>query len=66
MQGYPNLAGQELANEVDKQPWDPSVKALTQFPSVLASMTHVAARASAENSTEGVSMEAGAGNSYSK
>jgi hypothetical protein len=38
MQGYPNLAGQELANEVDKQPWDPSVKALTQFPSVLASM----------------------------
>jgi hypothetical protein len=34
MQGHPNLTGQELANEVDKQPWDPSVKALTQFPSV--------------------------------
>ena len=24
--------------QVDKQPWDPSVKALTQFPSVLANM----------------------------
>jgi len=38
MQGHPNLKGQELANEVDKQAWDPSVKALTQFPSVLANM----------------------------
>ena len=38
MQGHPNLKGQELANEVDKQTWDPSVKALTQFPSVLANM----------------------------
>jgi Protein of unknown function (DUF3300) len=26
------------AEEVDKQPWDPSVKALTQFPSVLENM----------------------------
>jgi len=38
MQEHSNLKGQELANEVDKQPWDPSVKALTQFPSVLANM----------------------------
>jgi uncharacterized protein DUF3300 len=38
MQGHANLKGQELANEIDKQPWDPSVKALTQFPSVLANM----------------------------
>jgi uncharacterized protein DUF3300 len=38
MQEHPNLRVQELANEVDKQPWDPSVKALTQFPSVLANM----------------------------
>jgi hypothetical protein len=38
MQGDPNLKGQELANEVDKRAWDPSVKALTQFPSVLANM----------------------------
>jgi hypothetical protein len=37
-QGHANLKGQDLANEVDKQPWDPSVKALTQFPSVLANM----------------------------
>lgn len=32
------LTGDQLASEVDKQSWDPSVKALTQFPSVLASM----------------------------
>ncbi|WP_353073276.1 DUF3300 domain-containing protein [Tunturiibacter gelidiferens] len=30
-----NLAGSVLAKAVDAQPWDPSVKALTQFPSVL-------------------------------
>jgi hypothetical protein len=33
-----NLAGEALANAVDAQPWDPSVKALTQFPSVLENM----------------------------
>ncbi len=33
-----NLKGDALAQAVDKMPWDPSVKALTQFPSVLASM----------------------------
>ena len=33
-----NLQGQPLANAVDKQPWDSSVKALTEFPSVLANM----------------------------
>jgi len=38
MQIYPGLAGEELAKEVDQQPWDPSVKALTQFPSVLENM----------------------------
>jgi uncharacterized membrane protein YgcG len=38
MQERPNLKGKDLANEVDKLPWDPSVKALTQFPSVLANM----------------------------
>ena len=38
MQEHPNLKGKELATEVDKQSWDPSVKALTQFPSVLANM----------------------------
>jgi Protein of unknown function (DUF3300) len=35
---HSDLKGEELAQEVDKQPWDPSVKALTQFPSVLANM----------------------------
>ena len=30
--------GDQLAQEVDKQSWDPSVKALTQFPAVLANM----------------------------
>jgi Protein of unknown function (DUF3300) len=33
-----DLQGDQLAQEVDKQPWDPSVKALTQFPAVLANM----------------------------
>jgi len=30
-----NLQGTALTQAVDQQPWDPSVKALTQFPSVL-------------------------------
>jgi hypothetical protein len=38
MQSHSKLKGEELAREVDKQPWDPSVKALTQFPSVLENM----------------------------
>jgi len=33
-----SLQGKQLAQEVDKQSWDPSVKALTQFPAVLANM----------------------------
>jgi len=32
------LSGTDLAAAVDSQPWDPSIKALTQFPSVLANM----------------------------
>src|SRR5580704_9674540 len=35
---HSNLKGQELAKEVDKQDWDPSVKAMAQFPSVLENM----------------------------
>ncbi|MDB5947877.1 MAG: hypothetical protein JWQ33_2903 [Ramlibacter sp.] len=35
---HPDLQGQALADAVDAQPWDPSVKALTQFPSVLDNM----------------------------
>jgi hypothetical protein len=38
MQGYSGLKGQQLADAVDPLPWDPSVKALTQFPSVLDNM----------------------------
>src|SRR5216683_4925999 len=38
MQRHSDLKGEELAGEVDKQPWDMSVKALTQFPSVLENM----------------------------
>jgi hypothetical protein len=34
----PTLQGQQLMLAVDAQPWDPSVKALTQFPSVLDNM----------------------------
>jgi hypothetical protein len=37
-QSHSNLKGDELAKEVDKQSWDPSVKALAQFPSVLENM----------------------------
>jgi hypothetical protein len=38
MQQHKDLTGDSLAKEVDKQSWDPSVKALTQFPAVLANM----------------------------
>ena len=38
MQQHNSLKGQQLAQEVDKEAWDPSVKALTAFPSVLANM----------------------------
>jgi Protein of unknown function (DUF3300) len=38
LQQQPDLKGEQLGKEVDKQPWDPSVKALTEFPSVLANM----------------------------
>jgi hypothetical protein len=33
-----NLKGNQLASAVDRQPWDASIKALTQFPSVLNNM----------------------------
>jgi hypothetical protein len=38
MQQHSNLKGDQLAQQVNQQNWDPSVKALTQFPSVLANM----------------------------
>jgi hypothetical protein len=38
MEQNPGQQGQQLGQEIDKQPWDASVKALTEFPSVLANM----------------------------
>jgi hypothetical protein len=38
VQAHPDLKGQELGQAVDQQPWDPSVKALAAFPSVLGNM----------------------------
>jgi hypothetical protein len=35
---HTDLSGQKLMKEVDKQSWDPAVKALTQFPTVLDNM----------------------------
>ena len=34
-----NLKGDQLVAAVDKQPWDPSIKALSQFPEVLNNMS---------------------------
>src|SRR5258706_13181166 len=36
---HKDLTGEARAKEADKQPWDPSVKAMTQFPAVLANMS---------------------------
>jgi Protein of unknown function (DUF3300) len=38
VQQHSNLSGAELAAVVDQQSWDPSLKALAAFPSVLANM----------------------------
>ena len=34
----PTLKGRDLAEEVDRQDWDPSVKSLAEFPTVLANL----------------------------
>jgi Protein of unknown function (DUF3300) len=38
VQAHPDLKGDALGHAVDQEPWDPSVKALTAFPSVLGNM----------------------------
>jgi Protein of unknown function (DUF3300) len=38
VQSHPDLKGEALAQATDQQPWDPSVKALAAFPSVLGNM----------------------------
>ena len=38
LQAHPDLKGDALGQAIDPQSWDPSVKALTAFPSVLGNM----------------------------
>src|SRR5277367_3197416 len=38
VQAHPDLKGEALGQAVDQEAWDPSVKALTAFPSVLGNM----------------------------
>src|SRR3954451_4805507 len=38
LQQHSGLAGDQLASQVESEDWDPSVKALTVFPAVLANM----------------------------
>ena len=38
VQAHPDLKGDDLAKAVDQQSWDPSVKALAAFPTVLGNM----------------------------
>jgi hypothetical protein len=38
VQSHPDLKDEVLSQAVDQQPWDPSVKALVAFPSVLGNM----------------------------
>ena len=38
VQSHPDLKGDALGQAVDQEPWDPSVKALAAFPSVLGNM----------------------------
>lgn len=38
VQAHPDLKDEALGRAVDQEPWDPSVKALTAFPSVLGNM----------------------------
>ncbi|MGA2080149.1 MAG: DUF3300 domain-containing protein [Holophaga sp.] len=38
LQEHPDLKGDALAQAVSRQPWDPSVQALTAFPAVLGNM----------------------------
>jgi uncharacterized membrane protein YgcG len=38
LQAHPDVKGDALGQAIDPQPWDPSVKALAAFPSVLGNM----------------------------
>ena len=39
LNSHPGLSADDLGKQVDQQQWDPSVKALTQYPSVLANLS---------------------------
>jgi uncharacterized membrane protein YgcG len=39
LQLHPGLSADDLGKQVDQQSWDPSVKALVQYPSVLANLS---------------------------
>ncbi len=39
LKAHPGLTPEQLGAQVDQQQWDPSVKALVQFPSVLANLS---------------------------
>jgi hypothetical protein len=39
LQQHPGLSADDLGKQVDQQSWDPSVKALTPYPSVLANLS---------------------------
>jgi Protein of unknown function (DUF3300) len=39
LQVHPGLSAADLAKQVDQENWDPSVKALVQYPSVLANLS---------------------------
>ena len=39
LNAHPGLSAADLGAQVDQQSWDPSVKALTQYPSVLANLS---------------------------
>ena len=38
LKAHPNMTPEDLGAEVDQQDWDPSVKALVQFPNVLSNL----------------------------
>jgi len=39
LEAHPGLSDADLGKQVDQQPWDPSVKALVQYPSVLQNLS---------------------------
>ena len=44
VQSHPDLKGDALGQAVDQQPWDPSVKALAAFPSILGNLDFITRR----------------------